>query len=104
LPSSLIQSGRSSADSQAPELFWAAEENLEAACSPCNYGGGAHIAAANRRSAGERIAELEQRNAELERAVQWVEGRLEELGLALAAARNGPTAEAVPNGRRPAIF
>ena len=34
--------------SQAPHLFWA-EENLVAACSRCNYGDGARIAAENTR-------------------------------------------------------
>jgi 5-methylcytosine-specific restriction endonuclease McrA len=40
--------------SQAPHLFWA-EENLVAACSCCNYGGGSRIAAENTRRTIERL-------------------------------------------------
>jgi 5-methylcytosine-specific restriction endonuclease McrA len=42
--------------SQAPHLFWESE-NLVAACSRCNYGGGARVGADNRRR---RTAQLEQ--------------------------------------------
>jgi hypothetical protein len=45
-------------------------DNLQAACTSCNYAGGAHIAANNRRSAQERILELEQENQRLERIVE----------------------------------
>jgi 5-methylcytosine-specific restriction endonuclease McrA len=40
--------------SQAPDLFWA-EENLVAACSRCNYGGGARVAAENTRQTIESL-------------------------------------------------
>jgi 5-methylcytosine-specific restriction endonuclease McrA len=42
--------------SQAPHLFWE-PENLVAACTRCNYGGGARVVADNRRR---RTAQLEQ--------------------------------------------
>jgi 5-methylcytosine-specific restriction protein A len=72
--------------SQAPELFWA-EENLVAACSRCNYADGAAIAADNRRSERARLLELEQENQRLERAVEELERRCEELALALTRHR-----------------
>jgi 5-methylcytosine-specific restriction endonuclease McrA len=40
--------------SQAPHLFWA-EENLVAARSRCNYGGGSRVAAQNTRQTIERL-------------------------------------------------
>jgi 5-methylcytosine-specific restriction endonuclease McrA len=43
--------------SQYPELFWAAE-NLEAACTRCNYGDGSRIAAENTRQTIERLRAL----------------------------------------------
>jgi hypothetical protein len=43
--------------SQAPHLFWA-EENLAAACSRCNYGGGRRVAAANTRETIARLHEI----------------------------------------------
>jgi 5-methylcytosine-specific restriction endonuclease McrA len=43
--------------SQAPHLFWA-EENLVAACSRCNYGGGARVAAENTRRTIEDLRAL----------------------------------------------
>ena len=43
--------------SQAPHLFWA-EENLVAACSRCNYGGGSRVAADNTRRTIERLYAL----------------------------------------------
>jgi 5-methylcytosine-specific restriction endonuclease McrA len=54
--------------SQYPELFWNSE-NLEAACSACNYGDGARVAAQNTRATIERlhavIEEQEQRIAQM---------------------------------------
>jgi 5-methylcytosine-specific restriction endonuclease McrA len=88
--------------SEAPELFWSVR-NLEAACSTCNYGGGAGIAAGNRRAASARIAELEQRNWHLEQAVEELERRCEELGLALAAATSNPTGKPARKRAQPAI-
>jgi hypothetical protein len=85
-----------------PHMFFA-PENVVAACGACNYGGGAGIAAGNRRAASERIAELEQRNWYLEQAVEELERRCEELGLALAAATKDPTGTAPSKRRRPAI-
>jgi 5-methylcytosine-specific restriction endonuclease McrA len=43
--------------SQAPHLFWA-EENLVAACSRCNYGDGARVAAQNTRRTIEHLRAL----------------------------------------------
>jgi 5-methylcytosine-specific restriction endonuclease McrA len=43
--------------SQAPHLFWA-EENLVAACSRCNYCGGARVAAQNTRQTIERLQQI----------------------------------------------
>jgi hypothetical protein len=86
--------------SQWPEGFWE-PENLQAACTACNYGGGAQIAADNRRRGQARLLELEQENQRLERAVEELEIRCEELALALS--RHRPTREVAPNGRRPAI-
>jgi hypothetical protein len=77
--------------------------NVVAACGPCNYGEGAGIAASNRRAAGEQIAELEQRNWHLEQAVEELERRCEELGLALAAATSNPAGKPAPKRARPAI-
>jgi hypothetical protein len=52
-----------------PERFWD-PSNLQAACGACNYASGAHLTAANRRAARERVVELEQENARLERIVE----------------------------------
>jgi 5-methylcytosine-specific restriction endonuclease McrA len=43
--------------SQYPELFWN-PDNLEAACSACNYGGGSRVAAENTRQTIERLSSL----------------------------------------------
>jgi 5-methylcytosine-specific restriction endonuclease McrA len=43
--------------SQAPELFWE-PSNLAAACEPCNYGGGARIAAEDTRRTIEDLRAL----------------------------------------------
>ncbi len=86
-----------------PHLFWD-PSNLQAACSRCNYGHGASVAATNRHAALERVADLEQRNAELERAVDELEIRCEELALALVAARDGPTDKPRRPRARPAIL
>jgi hypothetical protein len=43
--------------SQAPHLFWS-EQNLVAACSRCNYGGGRRVAAANTRETIARLHEI----------------------------------------------
>jgi 5-methylcytosine-specific restriction endonuclease McrA len=79
--------------SQHPELFWDSA-NLEAACGPCNYAGGSYTKAENQRTSREQIAYLE-------RVVEVLEGRIDELAAALArerlAAANGP---AEPNGRK----
>ena len=85
-----------------PHLFFA-PSNVVAACGACNFGGGAGIAAGNRRAAGERIAELEQRNWHLEQAVEELERRCEELALALVAARSNPTGEPARKRAQPAI-
>jgi hypothetical protein len=78
------------------------EENLEAACARCNYGGGSQIAAANRRTAGERIAELEQQKERLEHIVHWQEQRIEELFLELEQHRL--TTRPARKRARPAIL
>jgi 5-methylcytosine-specific restriction endonuclease McrA len=78
-----------------PELFWD-PSNLQAACGPCNYGGGARIAADNKRTTRARIAELE-------RIIEWQETRIEELAFALAAATNGAAPELGRDRARPAI-
>jgi 5-methylcytosine-specific restriction endonuclease McrA len=85
-----------------PELFWD-PSNLQAACGTCNSSVGAYLTADNRRVARERVADLEQENARLERIVEWQEARIEELALALAAQRNGPTGKPASNRARPAI-
>jgi 5-methylcytosine-specific restriction endonuclease McrA len=87
--------------SQAPELFWSIE-NLTASCGPCNYSDGARVAADNRRTAGERVAELEQQNQRLEEIVLWQAEKIEELALALD--RQRPKAEAARKRARPAIL
>ncbi len=76
--------------SSHPHLFFA-PGNVVAACARCNSGQGAEIAAGNRRAASERIAELEQANWDLEKTIEQLEHRCEELGLALAAATNNTT-------------
>jgi hypothetical protein len=86
-----------------PHLFFE-PSNVVAACSRCNFGGGANIAAGNRRAAGMRIAELEQRNWHLEQAVEELELRCEELGVALAAATNNPAGKPARKRARPAIL
>ena len=78
-----------------PELFWE-PSNLQAACGPCNYGDGARIAAANKRTTRAQIAELE-------RIVEWQETRIEELAFALAAATNGGAPELDGKRARPAV-
>ena len=65
--------------SQYPELFWKTE-NLEASCGPCNYGGGATVAAQNtRHTIGHLqavIEEQEQRIAQLlERLARYEDAR-----------------------------
>jgi len=74
--------------------------NLQAACGPCNYGGGAQIAASNKRATRTQIAQLEQRNWHLEQAVDHLERRCEELALAFAAATNNATTHE-PTGKQP---
>ena len=59
--------------SQRPDLFWEIT-NLEAACGSCNYGGGARIAATNRR--------------ELERIIETQRQEIAELQAALVTATN----------------
>ena len=85
--------------SQRPDLFWASG-NLVSACAACNYAGGAYLAADNRRSANDQIAERKQENERLEWVVQVLESRIESLAQALAAARDGPSA----NPAQPAIY
>jgi hypothetical protein len=58
--------------SQRPDLFWE-PENLVAACTRCNYGGGARIASGNRRR---RIGELEQIIHEQEQRIAYLIERL----------------------------
>jgi 5-methylcytosine-specific restriction endonuclease McrA len=58
--------------SQAPHLFWV-PENLVAACTRCNYGGGARVGADNRRR---RTAQLEQL---VEQQAQQIDRLLEKL-------------------------
>jgi hypothetical protein len=84
--------------SEAPELFWSVR-NLEAACSTCNYGGGAGIAAGNRRAASARIAELEQRNWHLEQAVEELEGDARSSVSRSRLRRATPRANRPVNGR-----
>ena len=86
-----------------PHLFWN-PGNLQAACGSCNFAAGAYLTADNRRVAREQLADLRLENERLEQIVEWQESRLEELGLALAAARNGSPAEPVRKRARPAIL
>jgi HNH endonuclease len=86
-----------------PHLFWD-PSNLRAACSRCNYGHGSSVASTNRHAALERVADLEQRNAELEGTVDELEIRCEELALALVTARDGPTDKPPRRRARPAIL
>ena len=81
--------------SQYPELFWD-PSNLQAACGPCNYADGGYLKAENRQASQHRIAELE-------RIIERQEQQIDELAEALAAARDGPTAEPAPTRRQPAI-
>jgi 5-methylcytosine-specific restriction endonuclease McrA len=56
--------------SQAPHLFWA-EENLVAACSRCNYGDGARIAAENTRQTIAKLRTLVwEQQAEIDRLTE----------------------------------
>jgi 5-methylcytosine-specific restriction endonuclease McrA len=55
-----------------PQLFWD-PDNLRASCRACNYGGGARVAAANRRR---QIAQLEQL---VEQQAQQITALLERL-------------------------
>jgi 5-methylcytosine-specific restriction endonuclease McrA len=56
--------------SQYPELFWN-PENLEAACSPCNYGDGSRIAAENTRRTIERLyAIIEEQEQQIEQMAE----------------------------------
>jgi 5-methylcytosine-specific restriction endonuclease McrA len=58
--------------SQYPELFWN-PENLEAACSPCNYGDGSRIAAENTRHTIERLRALvEEQQQEIDRLLETI--------------------------------
>jgi hypothetical protein len=63
------------ASSQAPHLFWA-EENLLSSCGPCNYSGGARVAAENGRQQIQRLHEtIWQQAAEID----WLLARIAEL-------------------------
>jgi hypothetical protein len=57
-----------------PELFWQ-RENLRAACRKCNYGGGARIAARNKRREIEMLYELVWRQ---QSEIDTLRGQLEE--------------------------
>ena len=81
-----------------------ARSNLVASCARCNYSGGARLAAGNRRTASEQIAELKRENEYLERVVQTLEARIESLAEALAAARNGPPQKPSEKPAQPAIY
>jgi 5-methylcytosine-specific restriction endonuclease McrA len=76
--------------SQYPELFWN-PENLEAACSPCNYGDGSRIAAENTRRTIERLyAIIEEQEQQIAQMVERV-GRYEDAkGDQAAPARPSP--------------
>jgi 5-methylcytosine-specific restriction endonuclease McrA len=58
--------------SQAPHLFWE-PSNLTASCSSCNYGGGARVAADNRR---QQIAYLQQLVEEQQQQIAEMAERL----------------------------
>jgi 5-methylcytosine-specific restriction endonuclease McrA len=58
--------------SQAPHLFWE-PSNLVASCPRCNYGGGARVAADNRR---QRIAHLQQLVEEQQQQIAQMAERL----------------------------
>lgn len=88
--------------SEAPHLFFE-PSNLVAACTVCNCADGANLTNENRRNSRERIAELTLENQRLERVVAAQENRIDELALALAAARNTPKPEPAPNRAQPAI-
>jgi hypothetical protein len=63
------------ASSERPDLFWA-EENLVASCGPCNYGGGARIAASNTKAT---IASLQQIVEQQEQRIEMLLDRLAQL-------------------------
>jgi 5-methylcytosine-specific restriction endonuclease McrA len=89
--------------SSHPHLFWAVE-NLASACSSCNYGGGAQIAADNRRAGREQLRSSREQITYLERVVAVQQERLEELADEIARLRNGPKPGNGRNPVKPAIY
>jgi 5-methylcytosine-specific restriction endonuclease McrA len=77
--------------SQRPDLFWE-PENLTAACTRCNYGGGARVGADNRR----------RRTAQLEQLVEQQAQQIAQLLQRLARYEGADGASATP--RSPAIY
>lgn len=88
--------------SERPDLFWSVE-NLTASCGPCNYAGGAYQTAEKRRKARAQTVDLQLENEHLQQTVELLEARVEELAVALVAARNGPTPEPARKRARPGI-
>ena len=79
--------------SQYPELF-SEPDNLQAACTRCNYGGGARLKAESDR----------QRLARLQEIIEQQQETIERLTVALAHYKNGPAPEPARNRPMPRIF
>jgi 5-methylcytosine-specific restriction endonuclease McrA len=79
--------------SQAPQLFWE-PANLVAACSRCNYGDGARVAAQNTRQTIEHLHAL----------VEEQQQQIAQMAERLARYENGPSPEAALNRPVPRIF
>jgi 5-methylcytosine-specific restriction endonuclease McrA len=77
--------------SQRPDLFWE-PENLIAACTRCNYGGGARVQADNRR----------RRTAQLEQLIEQQAQQIAQLVERLAYYENGGGLERQP--AKPRIY
>jgi 5-methylcytosine-specific restriction endonuclease McrA len=79
--------------SQAPHLFWE-PANLVAACSRCNYGDGARVAAQNTRQTIEHLHAL----------VEEQQQQIAQMAERLARYENGLSPEAALNRPVPRIF
>jgi 5-methylcytosine-specific restriction endonuclease McrA len=79
--------------SQAPQLFWE-PANLVAACSRCNYGDGARVAAQNTRQTIEHLHAL----------VEEHQQQIAQMAERLARYENGLSPEAALNRPVPRIF
>jgi hypothetical protein len=77
-------------------LFWD-PENLQAACTPRNFGDGARLRAASNRSDRQQVANLE-------RTIEELVAEIDELYVRLARCENGSSPEPAPNRPQPQIF